>query len=155
MTPAEWKRKAVHAGMGLFALALRWLDWKTAAAVRGARRSPSTCSRCRRSAARIYRNAVPRRDTGIVAYPAMVLLLILVFGDTDLPLVAAVWAMMAFGDPAATIAGRLVGGPALPWNRDKTWVGLLADWAVAGSASVAVFSFVIRQHPAAGRRRSS
>ena len=47
----------------------------------------------------------------------MVLLLILVFGDTDLPLVAAVWAMMAFGDPAAAIAGRLVGGPALPWNR--------------------------------------
>ena len=77
----------------------------------------------------------------------MVLLLILIFGDSDLPLVAAVWAMMAFGDPAATIAGRLVGGPALPWNRDKTWVGLLADWAVAGSTSVAVFSFVIRQPP--------
>ena len=49
----------------------------------------------------------------------MVLLLILVFGDTDLPLVAAVWAMMAFGDPAAAIAGRLVGGPALPWNRGQ------------------------------------
>ena len=63
----------------------------------------------------------------------MVLLLILVFGDTDLPLVAAVWAMMAFGDPAAAIAGRTVGGPALPWNRDKTWVGLLANWAVAGA----------------------
>ena len=39
MTPAEWKRKAVHAGMGLFALALRCLDWKAAAAVRGRRRS--------------------------------------------------------------------------------------------------------------------
>ena len=36
MTPAEWKRKALHAGMGLFALALRYLDWKTAALCAGA-----------------------------------------------------------------------------------------------------------------------
>ena len=35
MTPAEWKRKAVHAGMGLFALALRWLDWRRRGGVRG------------------------------------------------------------------------------------------------------------------------
>ena len=32
MTPAEWKRKALHAGFGLFALTLRWLDWRVAAA---------------------------------------------------------------------------------------------------------------------------
>ena len=34
LTGAEWKRKAVHAGIGLFALTLRWLDWRVAAAVR-------------------------------------------------------------------------------------------------------------------------
>ena len=39
---------------------------------------------------------------------------------------------MAFGDPAAAIAGRTVGGPTLPWNPRKTWVGLLANWAVGG-----------------------
>ena len=146
MTPAEWKRKAVHAGMGFFALALRYLDWKAAALCAGAALAFNVFAMPRIGRA-IYRNAVPRRDTGIVAYPAMVLLLILVFGKTDLPLVAAVWAMMAFGDPAAAIAGRTVGGPALPWNRDKTWVGLLANWAVAGATSVAVFSFVVRQPP--------
>jgi uncharacterized protein (TIGR00297 family) len=147
MTPAEWKRKAVHAGMGLFALTLRYLDWKGAALCAGAAIAFNVFAMPRIGRA-IHRNAVVRRpDTGIVAYPAMVLLLILVFGETDLPLVAAVWAMMAFGDPAAAIAGRTVGGPALPWNRDKTWVGLLANWAVAGATSVAVFSFVTRQPP--------
>jgi uncharacterized protein (TIGR00297 family) len=87
------------------------------------------------------------RDAGIVAYPAMVLLLILVFSGKYVSIAAAVWAMMAFGDPAAAIAGRLVGGPALPWNRDKTWAGLLSNWAVGGAASVLVFLFVTRREP--------
>ena len=26
LSPSEWRRKAVHAGMGLLALTLRWLD---------------------------------------------------------------------------------------------------------------------------------
>jgi uncharacterized protein (TIGR00297 family) len=50
--------------------------------------------------------------------------------------------MMAFGDPAATIAGRLLRGPVLPWNPEKTWAGLLANWAFAGAAAVLVFRFV-------------
>jgi dolichol kinase len=95
----------------------------------------------------IYRDALVRRDTGIVAYAAMVLLLILVFAGPYLPVAAAVWAMMAFGDPAAAIAGRTVGGPTLPWNPEKTWVGLLSNWAVAGTASVLVFLFVSRRGP--------
>src|SRR6202011_3022173 len=33
LSPSEWKRKAVHAGMGLFSLTLRWLDWRVAAAI--------------------------------------------------------------------------------------------------------------------------
>jgi uncharacterized protein (TIGR00297 family) len=96
----------------------------------------------------LYREGLLRRhDPGIVAYPAVVLALVLVFGDTDLPLVAAVWAMMAFGDPAAAIAGRTFGGPRLPWNAEKTWIGLFADWAVSCVASTAVFSFVVARAP--------
>jgi len=141
LTPAEWKRKAVHAGMGLFALTLRWLDAGPAAAIALAALlfNAIVMPRIGRG---IYRDPSSRRDAGIVAYPAMVLLLILVFAGKYLPIAAAVWAMMAFGDPAAAIAGRLVGGPSLPWNREKTWVGLLANWAVASAASVAVFLFV-------------
>jgi uncharacterized protein (TIGR00297 family) len=88
-----------------------------------------------------------RHDAGIVAYPAMVALLILVFSGKHVPIAAAVWAMMAFGDPAASIAGRLVGGPSLPWNPSKTWVGLLSNWAVGGAAAVLVFLFVSRREP--------
>jgi uncharacterized protein (TIGR00297 family) len=144
VTPAEWTRKAVHAGFGLCALALRFLDWKVAAALALSALAFNVFLMPRFGRG-IYRDAGRRRDTGIVAYPAMVLLLILVFRGPYLPVAAAVWAMMAFGDPAAAIAGRTVGGPALPWNPAKTWVGLLADWAVAGAASVLVFLFVSRR----------
>jgi uncharacterized protein (TIGR00297 family) len=137
----EWKRKAVHAGMGLLALTLRWLDWKTAAAVALAALLFNLFAMPRLGRG-IYRDPSKKRDTGIVAYAAMVLLLILLFRDRYLPIAAAVWAMMAFGDPAATIAGRLFRGPRLPWNREKTWAGLLTNWAVGGAGAVLVFRFV-------------
>ena len=147
MTPAEWKRKAVHAGIGLFALSLRWLDWRLAAlvAVLAVVFNAAVMPRIGRG---LYRDPAARHDAGIVAYPAMVALLILVFSGKHIPIAAAVWAMMAFGDPAASIAGKLVGGPALPWNPGKTWVGLLSNWAVGGATSVLVFLFVSRREPA-------
>ena len=146
MTSPEWKRKAVHAGMGLFALALRFVDWRVAAACAAAALlfNAAVMPRIGRG---LYRDAGRRHDAGIVAYPAMVLLLILIFQGPYLPVAAAVWAMMAFGDPAAAIAGKAIGGPRLPWNREKTWVGLLANWAVAGTAANLVFLFVSRREP--------
>ncbi len=141
MPASEWKRKAVHAGMGLFALTLRWLDWRAAAAVALAALLFNLLV-LPRFGRGIYRDSSRTRDTGIIAYAAMVLVLILLFRGRYLPIAAAVWAMMAFGDPAATIAGRLLQGPVLPWNREKTWAGLLADWAVGGAGAVLVFRFV-------------
>jgi uncharacterized protein (TIGR00297 family) len=148
VTPAEWTRKAIHAGMGFFALALRFLDWKAGAALALAALlfNVFVMPRVGRG---IYRDGVRRHDAGIVAYPAMVLLLILVFRGPYLPIAAAVWAMMAFGDPAAAIVGRTIGGPALPWNPRKTWVGLLANWAVASPAAVLVHLFVSGRGPQA------
>ena len=140
VSAAEWKRKAVHAGMGLFALALRWLDWRVAAlfALAALVFNLFVMPRIGRG---IYRENARMRDTGIVSYPAMVLVLILLMRN-NIYIVAAVWAMMAFGDPAATIVGRSLEGPRLPWNREKTWAGLLADWAVGGLGAVLVFGFV-------------
>src|SRR6478672_7208286 len=141
LPPSEWRRKAVHAGMGLFALTLRWLDWKMAAAVAlGA--LLFNLFLLPRLGRGIYRDPGKARDTGIVSYAAMVLLLVVLFRGRYLPIAAAVWAMMAFGDPAAAIAGRWLGGPRLPWNPGKTWAGLLANWAVAGAGAVLVFRFV-------------
>jgi uncharacterized protein (TIGR00297 family) len=125
---------------------LRFLDGKTAAACALAALLFNLFAMPRFGRG-IYRDPGHRRDTGIVAYSAMVLLLILVFQGKYLPIAAAVWAMMAFGDPAAAIAGKTVGGPTLPWNPEKTWVGLVANWAVAGTAAVLVFLFVSRRSP--------
>ncbi len=144
VTSAEWKRKAVHAGFGLFALTLRYIDWRAAALCAAAALAFNVFAMPRIGRS-LYRDGLRRHDPGIVAYPAMVLLLILVFRGKYLPVAAAVWAMMAFGDPAAAIAGRTVGGPSLPWNRDKTWVGLFANWAAAGTSAVLVFLFVSRR----------
>src|SRR5512132_2475336 len=126
--------------MGLFALTLRWLDWRLAAALAAAALlfNLFVMPRIGRG---IYRDAARKRDAGIVAYPAMVLLLILLFRH-ELGVAAALWAMMAFGDPAASIAGKLLGGPRLPWNRKKTWSGFLAYALVGGLAAGALWTWV-------------
>lgn len=141
ISASEWKRKAVHAGTGLFALTFRWLDWKAAAALALAALlfNLFVMPRFGRT---IYRDPSRRRDPGIVAYAAAVLVLVVLLRDHYLAIAAAVWAMMAFGDPAAAVAGELVGGPTLPWNRSKRWIGLAANWAAGATASILVFRFV-------------
>ena len=143
ISASEWKRKAVHAGMGLFALAFRWLTWEQAAlcALAALLFNLFVIPRFGRG---LYRAASGHRDAGIVAYPAVVLVLILICRGQYLPMAAAVWAMMAFGDPAASIFGTAFGGPALPWNRGKTWIGLFANWAFGGIGSIVVFGFTAR-----------
>ena len=141
ISASDWKRKAVHAAMGLFALTFRWLDWKAAAALALAALlfNVLVIPRFGRS---LYRDPSRRFDPGIVGYAAAVLVLVLLLRDHYLAIAAAVWAMMAFGDPAAAAAGQIVGGPTLPWNRSKTWIGLAANWAAAATAALLVFRFV-------------
>ena len=127
--------------MGLLALTLRWLDWRAAAAVALAALLFNIFAMPRIGRG-LYRDPAKSRDTGIVSYAAMVLVLILLFRDRYLPIAAAVWAMMAFGDPAAAVLGQRIGGPRLPWNAEKTWSGTLGNWAVGCLASVLVVTFV-------------
>jgi uncharacterized protein (TIGR00297 family) len=70
--------------------------------------------------------------TGITLYPVSVLLLILVYRHS-LPVVGAVWAIMALGDGMASVVGEARGGPALPYNPKKTWSGFGA-FVLAGTA---------------------
>src|SRR6266567_7451379 len=70
--------------------------------------------------------------TGIVLYPISVLALILLYRH-NMHVVAAVWAIMALGDGLASVAGERLGGPALPYNREKTWAGFVS-FALAGTA---------------------
>lgn len=131
--------------MGLFALALRWLDWRAAAllALAALLFNILVMPRIGRG---IYRDSARKRDAGIVAYAGAVLLLILLFRH-HLAVAAAIWGMLAFGDPAAEIAGRLLGGPRLPWNRKKTWAGLSA-YAIAAFGAAWFLTLFVDRVPA-------
>ncbi|HEY6147670.1 MAG TPA: hypothetical protein VIZ69_08220, partial [Thermoanaerobaculia bacterium] len=126
--------------MGLFALALKPLSWPAAAMLAAAALAFNLFAMPRIGRG-IYKDPGAARDRGIVSYAAAVLALVLLFRH-DLAIAGAVWGMLAFGDPAAAIAGRRIGGPALPWNPRKTWSGLLADFAVSAAAGVALFAFL-------------
>ncbi len=135
---SELKRKAVHVSMGGFALALRWLT-PTQAALCAAGALVFNLLVLHRLTGRALLREGERKDGfswGIALYPAVVLGLILVFRG-HLELAAAVWGLVAFGDGMATVAGVLFGGPRLPWNRDKSWVGFVA-FVTYGTAAAAL-----------------
>lgn len=51
----------------------------------------------------------------------------------------AVLAILAFGDGTATLGGKLVGGPTIPWNRNKTYAGMASFVVCAGVMSTVVY----------------
>ena len=129
LTSGELKRKLVHVGVGGFAFLLRFLTWPQAALMALAALLFNWQVLPRIGGKRLWRGSDQERGyaRGILLYPASVLALILFFhSDEDLWKVAAVWGVLAFGDGMATLLGQAVGGPRLPWNRDKGWVGFLA-----------------------------
>jgi uncharacterized protein (TIGR00297 family) len=69
--------------------------------------------------------------TGMLAYPLSVLVLVLLYRHNPY-IVAAVWAILALGDGMASVAGKALRGPGLPWNRQKTWTGFLG-FVLAGT----------------------
>lgn len=76
------------------------------------------------------------RTATVVGYAGSVLAMLLLF-PADLELAMTVLAVLAFGDGSATLGGLLIGGPNLPWNRKKTWAGLLC-FLLVGSAMASV-----------------
>lgn len=144
-TTNETLRKSLHIAFGVAAFALKWLSWPVAAAV------------CVAAIAgnwlvlhRVVGRGVSRHergyDAGIVLYPVAVLLLILVFRH-QLHFAAIAWVMLAFGDGVATLAGKAVRVGSLPWNRDKSWGGLLAFFLVASAGGLAVAYWLDYREP--------
>ena len=136
---AEVGRQTVHMAMGGFALLLRVLTVWQAAACAVAALAFNLYVLPHVGGLTLYRANDRARGypIGIVLYPLAVLALILVFPKRP-DIVAASWAILAFGDSAATIAGRAMGGPTLPWNRDKTGAGTAAFVLAGGAAGVAL-----------------
>jgi len=136
----ESLRKSIHIAFGIFAITLRWIPWWAAALV------------CAAAVAgnflvlhRIVGRAVARHergwDFGIVIYPAAVLALVVVFRNR-IEIAGAVWAIMAFGDGFATVVGRTVRGPKLPWHPDKSISGFLAFLVFGSVGAYFVYQFL-------------
>jgi len=138
---AEMARKSVHVAMGGFALGLRWLGpwWSAALAIAALLFNLFVLHPLTGRA--LLRKGERERgfSLGIALYPAVVLALVVVF-HARLELAAATWALLAFGDGMATVAGVLLRGPALPWNPGKTWSGFVT-FVLYGTATAA---FLIR-----------
>ena len=141
-------RKSIHLFAGFLALALRYLNgWQALAVCAGAVLfNWQILSRITGGA--LERETDRRRGfaLGIILYPASVGALVLIFSGR-LEIAAAAWALMAFGDGAATLAGTFIGGPKLPWNPEKSWSGFLG-FAGAGAVS----AVLLHQWVAAGHQ---
>jgi dolichol kinase len=137
---SEISRQAVHMLVALFALLLRWLSYPQAlaCAVAAIVFNVFILPRLPGSRERLYRAGERESgfSVGILMYPVSVFILILAF---PVPVAAAMWGVLSFGDGMATIVGSRVGNRRLPWNRKKTLEGLLAF--VLGGLPAAVFLY--------------
>ena len=119
--------------MGAFALLLRWLTWWQAIAL-AVSALIFNLVLLPRLGVNLYRPGDRERGVhGIVWYPLAVLLLLVMFPRRP-DIAAAAWGILAIGDGLATLAGRGIGGPRWPWNRDKTVSGSAA-FAIGGAAA--------------------
>ncbi len=143
-------RKLIHMSMGLFALALRWLNpWQAmlcalVAFLHNLYIFPLYGRK------KLEKEEEKKRGyTAIVSYPAVVFVLLffsfvlcLTSGKNALPLAAASWAILAFGDALGGIVGVSLKGPPLPWNGKKTLSGVAAFIIFGSAAGFFAYSFV-------------
>ena len=139
MTPppqfSENRRQLVHIAMGAFALLLRYIAWWEAAVLAGAAIAFNLFALPRIAGPYLYRDgeSARRYTSGIILYPLSILLLLYMLPDRR-DIVAGAWGVLAFGDGMATIVGRRLQGPRIPWNRDKTFAGSAAFILFGGAA---------------------
>lgn len=141
----EASRKLVHASMGLFALLLPFLTYLQAAA-------------CAVAAFLFNWQVLPRLlghrfrtaregsgDVGVLLYPLVVLVLILIFRHR-MELAAFGWGVLAFGDSLAGVVGQKWGKRPLPWNPQKSWEGFAGFLvgSLAGGSLLALWFLAVR-----------
>jgi uncharacterized protein (TIGR00297 family) len=145
-------RKLVHISMLSFALLLPFLTWVEAAGAALAALAfnlfilPRLELDLGKQPSVAEGESTPVQWTGIVAYPVSVLVLVLLFGRR-MEVVGAVWAIMALGDGFASVAGETLHGPAIPWNRGKTWSGFAAFVAAGTLGSYALARWIAPSFP--------
>jgi dolichol kinase len=146
---SPWLRPAVHAGAFAFSFlpfvfpAFRDRWWMVGAAL--AALLVNSLVLPRTDLGRSLRREGEPLWNGQLSYPLAVAVAYAIWD----PLVAQVaWAVMAFGDPAAFLAGKVRPWKArIPWNRRKSAAGSLAFVAVAWAATIGVVVLHFRLEP--------
>ena len=114
LTKSELARKALHIGMALFALLLPSLSWGAALAAAGFTVLFNAFLLPRVTPYFLRKEEGDRGfSVGITLYPLVVFALLLLF-RRNLPVAAAGWGYLAFGDGFASLAGMAIGGRRLP-----------------------------------------
>ena len=135
----EVVRKSLHIGVVILALPIRWTGWWYGLVFAAAAMAWNGYGMPRyfRFTFRDEENQVGY-SRGMLSYPVMVFILIIFF---PLPIAASQWATLSFGDGFATLIGRFWGKRSLPWNRDKTYAGVLAFLVMGSLGSIFFFWF--------------
>lgn len=146
---SEIKRKFVHIAVGHFALLLRWLSWPQAALLALLALVFNWQVLPRMGGRALWRAHEHGRGYahGIVMYPLSVLGVILLFRH-QLWMAAAIWGILAWGDGMASVVGQVAGGPRLPWNPKKGWMGTAAFVAFGAAGAAAFAGWALRLPPA-------
>jgi uncharacterized protein (TIGR00297 family) len=133
---SEERRQLVHMSMGGFALLLRYISWWEGAVLAGAAIAFNLFALPRIAGDRWFRLGEPARKyySGITLYPFSILVLLVALPDRR-DIVAAAWGVLAFGDGMATLAGRHIRSPRIPWNPDKSLAGSVAFVLAGGAAA--------------------
>ena len=124
----ELSRQLVHFGVGWIALLLPFLSWGAAVGVAASGVAVNLWVLPRLPGTREIFRPQEGRLGGIVLYSITVLVLVIVL---PYPLAAGAWGILAAGDAASGLVGRIWGSRKLPWNREKSWVGSMAFILVA------------------------
>jgi uncharacterized protein (TIGR00297 family) len=132
----EALRKFLHIGMGFGALLLLRLPWRYAALI-GLAAIIGNWLLLHRIAGRRVSRHERGWDIGIILYPFAVTVLIVVF-HWHLEIAAVAWVLLAFGDGFATVIGQRLPLAPLPWNRAKSWGGVIAFVFCGGAAAFAI-----------------
>ncbi len=140
---SELRRRFTHIGMGIFALAVTSFWQSLLMGLSGLalawvlpKRDPGLL--------RAHEQA-KGYSVGIIAYPASVVALTLLFRN-HLWIVAGGWAMMAYGDGMAVVCGQNIRGPKLAWNRRKSVFGSLG-FIIFGSLGTFLTIAFVGRHP--------
>ncbi|MEE9219382.1 MAG: DUF92 domain-containing protein [Acidobacteriota bacterium] len=129
-------RALTHMAAGGLCVTLAWLPASAAIAIAAVAVAFNLWVLPRLAGGRFRRqgSAWGPSDRGLVLYPLCVLALLVLLPERP-TLVASSWALLAFGDSAASLVGRRLGRPRLPWNPHKSVAGSLAFLIFGGGAT--------------------